>query len=190
MIIIPCQTGWNCNWIYITIIQVILVTKGLQRQASGRGKVTKQDNRLLYVITKYLLLVSLSNFSTLLLLVWWITEVSFAQYLPQIAFLFTSCDNFVNSLSLHLQFAFGNVWYEKLCHVCHQCIKQQMIKRTIPAAMMSQEIDKGTIDLTLTTTNATTSIGNDDTKLDIPSHQAVYSESPREEQVDSNPVST
>ena len=165
------------------------MTKGLQRQVSGAGKVTKQDRRLLYVITKYLLLVSISNISTVMMLVWWTLEATFPKYLPQIAFLFASCDNLVNSLSLHLQFAFGNGLYKKLCNLCHQCIKQQMIKRTIPSAMVDtdgqeekheEHVGSRRGDLTLTSTTGKSSTGNDSTKLELPNltnHQTVHSQS-------------
>ena len=90
---------------------------------------SKHDEKLLNLITKYLLLVILANISTVLLLTYWGLEVSIK--LPFFTQTFLSFDNLINILSLYLQFAFGNKLYQILCTPCHKWIKSQMTQWTL-----------------------------------------------------------
>ena len=100
----------------------------LARQRSSDIQFGATDERILNLITKYLVLIIMVNISTIVLLIYWTLEITLG--LPFFAQTFLSFDNLINMLSLYLQFVFGNQLYEQLCSVCHKCTKSKMTQWT------------------------------------------------------------
>lgn len=127
-------------------------------------KITKSEENLLNLITKYLVLLGLANTATFIMLGWWGMEVAINQ-LPALAQSFLAMDNFVNLLSLYLQYIFGNDLYHKLCTPCHVFVKVHVTRQTLS----SLHAHRLTVSKTpsLVTMGSTSSASSNSPKSDI-----------------------
>ena len=119
----------------------------LARQRSSNIQFGATDERILNLITKYLVLIIMVNISTIVLLIYWTLEITLG--LPFFAQTFLSFDNLINMLSLYLQFVFGNQLYKKFCSMCHKCTKSKMTRWTINTVV--RETDRGVVNDKTTT---------------------------------------
>ena len=74
------------------------------------------------LIAKYLILICITDLSTLLLLIWIVIETTNSS-LPQLNFVFLSVDCMINLISTYLQFKFANKYYLKFCGKCHRALE-------------------------------------------------------------------